>query len=370
MLWSRTSANYNPGMNAPALQNGALSFHDEAALEKLRSELGIDPQCLRSLRNAFYKKHLPADDCLQALPEEQRAIFKARLSFHTLALERRHDSRLDRASKLVFRTAQGHLLESVILRPATGRTSLCVSSQVGCAVRCQFCATGQMGAAVNLSRDEIVDQISQANRLLRLEGRPVRNVVFMGMGEPFHNEAAVYAALDLILSKRCFNLSPAHVTVSTVGIPEAMVRCARRFPQLRIAVSLHSANQEGRERLIPLARRFPLDSLRSAIEAVTSIQGQPVMIEYLLLEGVNDTDQDLAEFISCLRGVPVHVNLIPYNPIDDASGLHATPAARRTQFAARLKGAGFPVTMRHSFGADIAAACGQLVRREESKGRP
>jgi 23S rRNA (adenine2503-C2)-methyltransferase len=281
-----------------------------------------------------------------------------------LTLASRHDSQLDGASKLLFRTASGQLIESVVLRIASGRTSLCVSSQVGCAVRCRFCATGQMEMAQSLSRDEILDQVIQANRELRVEGRSIRNVVFMGMGEPLLNEAEVYEALDVLLSPQCFDLSPAKVLVSTVGIPDSLVRCAERFPRLGLALSLHSANQAQRERLIPVARRYPLGLLRKAIEQVNSIQRRPLMVEYLLLDGLNDTEQALGELIAYLRDLRVHINLIPYNPIAPDAGLIGTSEERRNWFAAALSQAGFTVTVRYSLGADITAACGQLARLE------
>jgi 23S rRNA (adenine2503-C2)-methyltransferase len=183
------------------------------------------------------------------------------------------------------------------------------------------------------------------------------------MGEPLHNEAEVHAALEVLLSPRRFGLSPARVLVSTVGIPDALVHCAERFPRVGLALSLHSARQGQRERLIPLARRYPLDLLRSALERVTALQQRPVMIEYLMLAGWNDTDQDLQALRDYLRGLPVHVNLIPFNAIDEAPGLCGTAPARRREFAAALAAAGFTVTVRYSLGADIAAACGQLVRR-------
>jgi 23S rRNA (adenine2503-C2)-methyltransferase len=340
------------------------SIHDAGALEELRGHWRVEPNYLRRLRNAFYKKHQTPDEALRQLPESQRASFGSGVAFHALELYQRHDSQLDGASKLLFRTARGHLLESVILRIASGRASLCVSSQIGCAARCGFCATGQMGVVVNLTRDEILDQVIQANRLLGPEGRSIRNVVFMGMGEPFHNEAEVYQALEVLLSPKCFDFSAAHVLISTVGIPDAMVRCAKRFPQLGMALSLHSARQEQRERLIPLARRYPLDVLRAAAEEVTAIQRRPLMIEYLLLEGFNDTDRDLEELTTYLSGLPVHINLIPYNTIEAAPGLIGTAPARRRAFADALIVAGFVVTVRYSLGADVAAACGQLARRE------
>jgi 23S rRNA (adenine2503-C2)-methyltransferase len=343
-----------------------VSIHDGDALESIRRVCRIDPSVLRRMRNAFFKKRLSADEALLELPKESRAQAAACLRFHVLELHSRHDSRVDGASKLIFRTGRGHLIESVILRISSGRTSLCVSSQVGCAARCGFCATGQMGIAVDLSRDEILDQIVQANQLIRPEGRTIRNVVFMGMGEPLHNQIEVTKALQAILSPHCFGLSPAHLLVSTVGIPEAMVQLATHFPDVGLALSLHSARQCQRERLIPLARRYPLDALRCAMSLAMAVQTRPLMIEYLLLDGVNDTNADLAALVDYLQGMPVHINLIPYNPIDAAPGLSGTPPDRRRAFATALGNAGFKVTVRYSLGADIAAACGQLVQRAQA----
>jgi 23S rRNA (adenine2503-C2)-methyltransferase len=348
-------------------ENYMASIHDADALEELRRRWRVEPNHLRHLRNAFYKKQQTAEEALGQLPESQRAAIGDSVSFHTLELCQRQDSQRDGASKLLFRTARGHLLETVILRIASGRTSLCVSSQIGCAARCGFCATGQMGAVINLTRDEILDQVIQANRLLHAEGRSLRNVVFMGMGEPFHNETEVYQAVDVLLSPRCFNLSASHVLISTVGIPDALVRCAKRFPRLALALSLHSARQEQRERLIPLARRYPLDILRLAVAEVTALQRLPLMVEYLLLDGFNDTDLDLEALTAYLRGLPVHINLIPYNSIDAAPGLCGTNPARRRAFAEALSAAGFVVTIRYSLGADVAAACGQLVHHESRR---
>lgn len=339
-----------------------VSIHDTAGLERLRRQWRMDPNLLRQVRNGFYKKQQSAAEALASLPPAEQAAFSDAVLFHSLQLHSRHDSDVDGASKLIFRTASGHLIESVILRIHSGRTSLCVSSQVGCAAKCRFCATGAMGIARNLTRDEILDQVIQANQILHGEGRAVRNVVFMGMGEPFHNEAEVFGAVELLLSLQCFRLSPARVLISTVGITGGMLRSAARFPQVGIALSLHSARQDVRERLIPLGRQFPLDLLRKTMEELAQTQPQPLMIEYLLLDGVNDSNEDLDALIVYLRDLRVHINLIPYNPIDD-SELVGTPAERRREFAAALTNAGFTVTMRYSLGSDIAAACGQLVQR-------
>ena len=344
------------------------SIHDLAAVDLLVRGNKIDVCRLRKLRNAFFKKHRAAGEALAELGDEPAArAVAAQIEFHPLALASRHHSALDGATKLIFRTAAGLLLESVMLRLGSGRTALCVSTQVGCAANCQFCATGKMGIARNLSAAEILDQLAQANQLLAAEGRAVRNVVFMGMGEPFHNEAQLHSAVDVLLDSRAFHLNPKRLLISTVGIPEAMLRSARRWPDVRLALSLHSARQDVRRQLIPIADRYPLDVLRRAMDEVTAIQGHPLMIEYLLLAGLNDTDADVEALVAYLRGLTVHVNLIPYNPIDGAANLVGSGAARRAEFSAALKAAGFTVTTRYSLGADIAAACGQLVRQENRR---
>ena len=324
----------------------------------MRRELRIDPHRIRQLRNRLLK-HFDADaEVLAKFPASDRLLL------HRLEVYRQCDSELDGASKLLFRTPTGLLIESVILRIATGRTTLCVSSQVGCGAACEFCATGKMGIAQDLSADEILDQVLQAGQLLANEGRKIRNLVFMGMGEPFHNEENLYRTLDSLTSAELFHHSPAKILVSTVGIPEAMVRCARRFPEVNQALSLHSARQETREQIIPLARKFPLEQLRRALVQLNRIQQKPVMVEYLMLAEVNDANQDAEVLIAWLRDLNVHVNLIPYNPIEDAPQLIGTERARRDAFAGLLKQAGLKTTIRYSLGADIEAACGQLVKKE------
>jgi 23S rRNA (adenine2503-C2)-methyltransferase len=206
----------------------------------------------------------------------------------------------------------------------------------------------------------------QARQIVAAEGRTIRNLVFMGMGEPFHNEEALYETLAALVAPEFFHHPASRILVSTVGLPEAMMRAARRFPTVHFALSLHSARQEVRERLIPLAARFPLGSLRRALAELNRIQGAsaPVMIEYLMLAGVNDSPDDARALVDWLAGQRVHVNLIPYNPIDDAPHLAASDRPTREAFGALLKSAGLKTTIRYSLGADVAAACGQLVRKE------
>jgi 23S rRNA (adenine2503-C2)-methyltransferase len=342
----------------------SISVYDLAATDRLRAELKFEPRRLRAFRTALFKNFLGVKSALEELPADVRDEFSNRIEFHPLEVAECRDSELDGATKLVFRTAAGYLIESVIMRTGTGRVSLCVSSQVGCAAACQFCATGQMGIAKSLSAAEMLDQIVLAGERIGAEGRRVRNIVFMGMGEPFHNEAAVYEAVAALLSPELFHHTPGRILISTVGIPDAMIRCARRFPDVNLALSLHSVRQDIREQLIPLAAKYRLEELRSAVAAVNQIQANTLMIEYLMLQGVNDSIADAAELAQWLNGLSVHVNLIPYNPIASAPHLRTTERAERDAFAAVLRAAGFVTTIRYSLGADIAAACGQLVQRE------
>ena len=338
-----------------------LSIHDTTGVEAWARSSRVEAQALRGLRNTFYKKHCPAEDAVRRLPESIRPSFARAVRFHALELCSRRDSAADAATKLVFEATDGGRLESVILR-MDARTSLCVSCQIGCAGGCAFCATGHMGFVRQLSFDEILDQVVLAGRILDAEGRRLRNVVIMGTGEPFHNERAVARALDVMLAPTCFGLSGKRLMVSTVGIPDAMVRFAQRFPAVRLALSLHSARQEARERLIPLARRHPLDQLRQAVREVGRIQGLDVMVEYLLLDGVTDTDEDVAALRAFCRGLPCWVNLISYNPIDCAPGFRGSSDEVRERFERELKADGLLVMTRRSLGRDIAAACGQLAQ--------
>ncbi|HET6248376.1 MAG TPA: 23S rRNA (adenine(2503)-C(2))-methyltransferase RlmN [Tepidisphaeraceae bacterium] len=338
--------------------NSLISIYNLPALDQLQRELRLDPAYIRQLRNNWLKHFCSDEEVLAAFPVPQRIAARG------MTLFRRCDSQIDGASKLLLRTSSGLLIEAVILRVASGRTTLCVSSQVGCAAACDFCATGKMGMARNLSADDILDQVLRAGQLLAAEKRAIRNIVFMGMGEPFHNEKNLHIALEALTSPKLFHHSPGKILVSTVGVADAMLRCATKFPKVNLALSLHSVRQDVRERLIPLARKYPLHLLRETIIELNRALGMRLMIEYLMLAGVNDSAADARELADWLGGLDVHVNLIPYNPIEEAPHLTGSDKAAREAFAQVMKSAGFKTTIRHSLGNDIAAACGQLVRHE------
>ncbi len=315
--------------------------------------------------NAYFKKALPPEEFPESVADIFQCLEKRTAgvppAFQCLELLERHDSKTDGATKLVFRTksvlreleGQTHKVEAVILRIASGRTSLCISSQIGCAADCQFCATGSMGFIRNLTAAEMLDQVLLAKRLLREEGRRLRNVVVMGMGEPLHNEENLFQCLETLRDPRFFNLSENHLMVSTVGVPDAMVRFAKRFPNIQLALSLHSARQEVREQLMPISKAYTLEMIKKALP-------KKLMIEILLLKGINDSPEELSSIIEFLSGIQSHINLIQFNAYPGALFEPVTPEVRKA-FADELKKAGFKVTLRYSLGEDIAAACGQLA---------
>jgi 23S rRNA (adenine2503-C2)-methyltransferase len=220
-----------------------------------------------------------------------------------------------------------------------------------------------MSVVQNLTVTQIVDQIVQAGQILATEQRLLNNIVFMGMGEPFHNERNLFEVVECLTDSRLFARSPGSLLISTVGIPESMIRCAKQFPDVNLAFSLHSVDQEVRQSIIPLARKYRLPELKRAIMEINRLQMRPLMLEYLMLAGVNDSTNQAMELASWSRDLNVHINLIPFNPIDDAPDLQGSSPDVIRQFSDALKKAGLKVTTRYSLGNDISAACGQLVRQ-------
>lgn len=349
--------------------NALGSLFDLEAVESVRRELKADPRLVQLLKNVVCKKFGIVGQG-GATPRQLLGNLEAcvafqelasRLTVDTLTLAERQDSRLDGATKLLFRNVDSLLLESVILRFRSGRSSVCVSSQVGCAAGCTFCATGKMGVARSLTTHEILDQVVQSGRILTAEGRALRNVVFMGMGEPLHNEKSVSEAIARLTARDYFDLPASRILVSSVGVPDGMLRLAERFPRVHQALSLHSVDADVRQQLIPLARHTTLDELRDTVSRLNELQSCPVMLEYLLLGDMNDSPSDAVVLAKWARDLRVHINLIPFNDVDAAAALR--PSSRQHEFSGILKSEGFKVTTRNSLGRDIAAACGQLVQQ-------
>lgn len=246
------------------------------------------------------------------------------------------------------------------LRVAARRVTQCISSQVGCAMGCVFCASGVAGLKRHLTAGEIVAQVLLGRTLLD-EGEAIRNVVLMGMGEPLHNYDAVARALRLLTHREGLDLSTRRVTVSTSGLVPEIDRLGQDFNgEVALAVSLHAPTDELRSRLMPINRRYPLDALMAALRRYPLARRRRITIEYTLIDGVNDSAAHAKALASLLRGLPTKVNLIPMNPVDGAP--YRSPSRDAVmEFQTRLRDAGYAVFVRKTRGDDIDAACGQLA---------
>ena len=262
----------------------------------------------------------------------------------------------DGTRKLLFRLRDGECIESVLIDEGR-RLTLCVSSQVGCAFDCRFCLTGQNGFRRNLSAGEIVDQICAAKRDLHQDER-LTNLVFMGMGEPLANFKQVVKALEIIISDRGLNFSTRKITLSTVGLIPEMLELSKLIP-IKLAVSLHAADNETRSRLMPVNRRYPLEKLLDACRQLNLPKRQRITFEYLLLDGVNDSPAEARQLAKLLRGHRAKINLIPFNVYPRSDFRRPTPE-RIAKFQQILQEANFTAIVRQSRGEGIMAACGQL----------
>ncbi|HVN76343.1 MAG TPA: 23S rRNA (adenine(2503)-C(2))-methyltransferase RlmN [Thermoanaerobaculaceae bacterium] len=261
----------------------------------------------------------------------------------------------DGTAKYALAFPDGAVVEAVAM-PMEGHTTICLSSQTGCAVGCIFCVTGVLGAGRNLTGGEIFGQYRTILRSEGMVGAPV-NVVFMGMGEPLLNLAGVSRAVELIAE----TVSPRRVTVSTSGIVPGIRKLAGLERRPKLAVSLNATTQEQRERLMPIAARWPLDELLAALRAFPLERGRRITFEYVMLAGINDSDDDARRLPRLLKGIPCKVNLIPLNPDERYLGeLEAPDEERISAFAGILAAAHVNVTVRWSKGRELAAACGQL----------
>ncbi|MEM1238898.1 MAG: 23S rRNA (adenine(2503)-C(2))-methyltransferase RlmN [Cyanobacteria bacterium P01_H01_bin.26] len=259
----------------------------------------------------------------------------------------------DQTVKFLLRLDDGNIIEAVGI-PTDKRLTVCVSSQVGCPMACDFCATGKGGFIRNLATHEIVDQVLTVQEAFK---QRVSNIVFMGMGEPLINAQNVVAAVQCI--NRDIGIGQRSITVSTVGIPGQIRRLAQHHLQVTLAVSLHGSNQALRTQLIPSAQQYPLADLLDECREYVAITGRRVTFEYILLAGLNDCEDHAAELANLLRGFQSHVNLIPYNPVDEAD--YQRPSRKRVrQFTEELRSAGIAVSVRYSRGLEKDAACGQL----------
>jgi adenine C2-methylase RlmN of 23S rRNA A2503 and tRNA A37 len=320
---------------------------------------------LDQVRRAVFGHAVSSYEEISVLPLELRRELTRSAPILCLTLRELLVSADGRARKAALALLDGKVVETVLLRPSPRRWTACVSTQVGCAFGCTFCATGGMGFVRDLAAEEITDQVLFWRQHMRREGLEggLDNVVYMGMGEPLANYEAVAASLRSLVDHKLHGIGARHVSVSTVGIPQGIERFGADFPQINLAVSLHAAEDALRTRLVPANKAFPLKELARALERYLGSSRRKVLLEYALLAGINDRTADADALVAFVRrlGRPelFHVNLILYNPT--AGPFHPTSEPEARRFQDRLLEAGLKATLRQSLGADIQGACGQLV---------
>lgn len=264
-------------------------------------------------------------------------------------------------TKTLYELEGGHSVEAVVMRYPE-RTTLCISSQAGCPVGCPFCATGKFPFGRNLKAHEIVEQAIDAQRLLSGEGRRLSHVVFMGMGEPMANYRAVVEAVRRLADPDLLGISPRRIVVSTSGLIPRIEQLAEEKIPVTLAISLHAARDELRDVLVPINRKYPVHDLVDAAQAYAEKTGRRVSYEWVMLAGVNDTERDAKELGALLKRKLAHVNLIPFNPVDDTP-YHAPDRASIRAFRQMVEAEGLNVTVRDTRGREADAACGQLHER-------
>ncbi len=310
----------------------------------------------------IHQRQVTAFEDMTDLPKALLSKLQAHAVIRHVECDLKQVSR-DGTVKYRFKTADGKRIESVYM-PSPDRKTLCVSTQVGCAMGCKFCATATLGLKRHLTPSEIVAQVHAVNKEIRQNDgqgplRPLTNLVFMGMGEPLHNFDNVKQAIDLLQHPSGPNFSARHITVSTVGLVPQIERFGAET-NVKLAISLNASDDETRSRIMPVNKRYPIAALIDAVKRFPTKQGRRVTFEYVLMENVNDRREDAMRLIAQLKGLPVKVNLIQYNT-NPGLGFGSTEDSSAERFRQWLEAGSVVALIRKNRGRDIAAACGQLA---------
>ncbi|KAJ0249109.1 Radical SAM superfamily protein [Hirschfeldia incana] len=354
------------------------SVFDAPEIKSEFESAGINPNFMIPI----WKYVIQNPDCvwdeIPSLPTAAYTLLHSKFKTFTSSLHSLFHSSDGTTSKLLIKLQNGAFVEAVIMRydtrlgmcggkprPGGVRSTLCISSQVGCKMGCTFCATGSMGFKSNLTSGEIVEQLVHASRLA-----DIRNIVFMGMGEPLNNYNAVVEAVRAML-KQPFQLSPKRITISTVGVVHAINKLHNDLPGISLAVSLHAPVQEIRCQIMPAARAFPLQKLMDSLQAFQKSSQQKIFIEYIMLDGVNDQEENAHQLGELLKTFQVVINLIPFNPIGSTSQFKTSTKQSVSTFQKILRETyNIRTTVRKEMGQDISGACGQLVVNQPDNKRP
>lgn len=304
-------------------------------------------------------------DKMTNLSKETRLLLDTYFTINHIAVDQQQRSK-DGTFKNAIKLHDNRIVESVLI-PAKNRTTACVSSQVGCSLDCKFCATSKLDRMRNLNIDEIFDQVVAIDQQSKIYfDIPLSNIVFMGMGEPLMNYKNVIGSIDKITSPEGLGMSPKRITVSTSGIPKLIRKMADDDVKFNLAVSLHSAIQETREKIMPFSKNFPLSDLLSSLQYWYDATQKIITFEYIVWKGVNDNPEEVRALVNFCRKVPSKVNLIEYNPIGD-DDFEQAPNEAMEMYQKKLNAARITNTIRRSRGKDIDAACGQLANKESKR---
>ncbi len=313
------------------------------------------------LRRWLFRRRATAFEQMTDLPQKLREQLAAEFQLFAAEVES-HQVAADRTEKLLLKLTDGEHIECVVMREPE-RVTVCISTQVGCAMGCVFCASGMLGLKRNLSAGEIIEQVLRMQAVIGADER-ITNIVVMGIGEPLANLPALLQSLEAFNSPDDLGLGARHITVSTVGLPAKIREFARIGKEYNLAISLHAPNDQVRDKLVPVNDKIGVNAILEAADEYFEITGRRVTFEYVLLAKVNDEPQHAQQLVQLLRGRCAHVNLIPMNGVS-VLPFHEPAAPRTQQFVSILEQAGIPVTVRKRKGADIDAACGQLRLKAE-----
>jgi len=331
-------------------------------LLKIFTDLGLPKFRLKQLLSAIFSAGALNYNEITVFSDTLKNKLASSLPILSLVPVRHLVSVDGHTEKVAFRLVDGPLIESVLMHYRDGRNSICISSQAGCQMGCFFCATGTLKFSRNLTAEEITDQVLYFQSRLLKKNQTVSNIVFMGMGEPFMNYDQVIRAIQILNHPDYFNFASRRITVSTCGMVDGIKKLTNEKFQVNLAISLHSAVQKTREKLMPVAKAYPLEDLLQVVGQYCQKTRRRVSFEYLLLKGVNDSANDALALAKICRNKLIHVNLIPYNETN-IHDLQDSTKDTVQNFQKILQNEGVNVTVRVTMGQDIAAACGQLANK-------
>ena len=342
-------------MNSQKIDIKSLQYD---ALKQLVQEMGQPKYRADQIFSWLHEKGVRSFEEMTNLPESLRKELSEKCDIVNITKKKVLTSSIDGTKKYLFELQDGHLIESVMMRYKHGN-SVCVSSQVGCAMGCSFCASTLNGCVRDLRASEILDQVYEIQKDI---GERVSNIVIMGMGEPLINYDHVVGFVRTVSAENALHISQRNITISTCGIIPAIIRLSKEQLKVTLALSLHAPNDQIRRSIMPIAETYSIPELMDACETYFAETGRRVTFEYCMIAGVNDRPADAKELRELLRGKNAHVNLIPVNPTPENQYQETTESSIH-RFQKILEEGQITVTRRREMGRDISGACGQLVRR-------